>query len=223
RRAAPRPTGWPRFPRPTLLRAGQPELRRITARPARTCHPSSSLQYFVAYPHPIGATTVDQLPCGHVASLLGHYGGCPAGSSSRLLSLVLTPGASSGFLRWPRTFASFVRPRAHRLFTVPAATPSISATSLTEYLSTSTSMIGIRWSSGSWSSARYTTRLVSRSSISSRATAGSPGPSSASGTVGLACLRRIRSRHALTTIRCSQVLTADSARNFEAARKADMN
>src|SRR5690606_20714522 len=101
--------------------------------------------------------------------------------------------------------------------------PSISAVSDTEYPSTSTSTIGARWSSGSSSRASLITSLVSRSAIESRGTAGSWWPCSGSGTVGLACLRRIRSRQAFTTMRCSHVVTCDSARKFEAARKAEMN
>jgi hypothetical protein len=119
--------------------------------------------------------------------------------------------------------ASLARPRAHRLFTVPSATPSTAAVSATENPSRSTSVMAARCSTGSCAIAFSTTIDMSRSASRSRRSAGSPGPVSGNATVGRACRRRIRSRQALTTIRCSQVVTADSARNDPAARYAEIS
>jgi hypothetical protein len=83
--------------------------------------------------------------------------------------------------------------------------------------------MGARWSSGNCSSAAVMTSLVSRSDIESRGEAGSFSPVSGSGTVGRDWRRRILSRQAFTTIRCSQVVTWDSARKLPAARNAEMN
>src|SRR5262249_28108358 len=63
-----------------------------------------------------------------------------------------TPPDCAGFpsatRRWPSSTANRARPRAHRLFTVPSATPSIAAISETEYPSTSSSTIAARCSAG---------------------------------------------------------------------------
>ncbi len=106
---------------------------------------------------------------------------------------------------------------------MPSGTPSIAAVSATDQPSTSTSTIAARCSTGSWPSASSTTIAVSRSATRSRLSAGSSGPSSGSGTVARVCRRRIRSRQALTTIRCSQVVTAESPRNDPAALYAEIS
>ncbi len=81
----------------------------------------------------------------------------------------------------------------------------------------STNTSAIRWSAGSWPSAAVTSRAVSVS------ISGAAMSTSGSSVVGRAWARRTRSRHALTTIRCSQVVTAESPRNRSAARNAEIS
>ena len=120
--------------------------------------------------------------------------------------------------RWPRVTASRARPREQRDLTVPEGTPRTAAAWSTDIPSRSTRTIAVRCSTGSRASARPTSRTVSRSASRSR---GSAGSCSGSGTVGRAARRRTRSRQALTTMRCSQVVTRASPRKDPAARYAD--
>src|SRR5690606_14023172 len=115
------------------------------------------------------------------------------------------------------TPASFARAREHRLLTVPSATPSRRAVSATEYPCMSTATTAARCSTGRVISARCTTIAVSTAAVGSPVAA----TSSRNAAVGRDLLRRNRSRHELTTMRCSQLLTAESYRNAGALRWAD--
>ena len=83
-----------------------------------------------------------------------------------------------------------------------------------------------RWSGGSVARAARTSRVVSElptAALGSAWTASSikvapPAPSSGSGTQVRTDLLRSRSREALTTMRCNQVVTADSPRKVAARR-----
>ena len=82
------------------------------------------------------------------------------------------------------------------------------------------------WSGGSMRRAAMTSREVSLSEDGSGSARATAAMSSACWSLpvvaGRAARRRIRSRQALTTIRCSQVVTAESPRKLDARRKAEI-
>ena len=123
---------------------------------------------------------------------------------------VSAPGRSRG--------ASAARPRAQRDLTVPSGTPVIWAASATDRPCMSTRTRATRCASGSSARAWATS---SRCSVAPTSSPGWGGSSSPRGVVGRAARRRTRSRQALTTIRCSHVVTAASPRKVSARRKAD--
>ncbi len=134
-------------------------------------------------------------------------------------------------LRFPRLqdLGSASRPREQRDFTVPTATPSTWAASATGRRTCRRGR-GPRAAPRAGARGPRDVELgldVGRGVLDDgerRAGADTvlPGPtSSSSGRVGRTARRGARSRQALTTMRCSQVVTAESPRKRSAARRAD--
>ena len=121
----------------------------------------------------------------------------------------------------PSMSASASRPRKQRDFTVPSATPSTCAASATGRPCMSTSTSAIRCPSGSRARASRTSRRVSTDAWWSCRSGRSSSPRSPARRTATFS-RRSRSRQALTTMRCSQVVTAASPRKASARRKAEM-